>query len=227
MWTPRGRLDIPFGLSEHGGTCAERRRNRRRSRHPVRPQRIVIGLVTLPLALGMLATLPGPAGAVGTSGDPGGGSGSSGTGAQNSNAPVCTPHVPFGYARCNSRVRTDANARGRAPVRPSGGQPDLNDPSSGSAYDPRFLESAYNDPAYQWSSPGVYNGSTSVGSGELVAIVDAYDAPNVSSDLATYRSYFGLPSCPLTPVPTPAGSPITAGPSCSFYKVNQSGTEDS
>lgn len=30
------------------------------------------------------------------------------------------------------------------------------------------------------------------GAGQIVAIVDAYDNPNVASDLAAYRSYFGL-----------------------------------
>lgn len=43
------------------------------------------------------------------------------------------------------------------------------------------LEAAYNLP------------SASKGSGQIVAIIDAYDNPNVVSDLATYRSQFGLP----------------------------------
>jgi hypothetical protein len=192
----------------------------------VRLPRIVVGLLTLTLAVGTLASLSVAAAAVESSGSHGTGSGSSGTAAQNSNAPVCNPHIPAGYARCNSRVRTDANARGRVPMRPSGRQPDLNTPSSGSGYDPRFLESAYNDPAYSWVSQGQYDSSTSVGSGQLVAIVDAYDAANVATDLATYRSYFGLPPCPLVPMPAPAGSKIAAGSSCSFYKVNQGGVED-
>ena len=32
------------------------------------------------------------------------------------------------------------------------------------------------------------------GAGQIVAIVDAYDDPNAASDLAYYRSYFGLPA---------------------------------
>ena len=39
---------------------------------------------------------------------------------------------------------------------------------------------------------------TSNGSGQIVAIVDAYDNPNVGSDLATYRSEFGLGSANFT-----------------------------
>ena len=40
--------------------------------------------------------------------------------------------------------------------------------------------------------------SLSKGSGQIVAIVDAYDDPNVASDLAEYRSYFGLPPANFT-----------------------------
>ncbi|MBV9027241.1 MAG: hypothetical protein JO311_01375, partial [Candidatus Eremiobacteraeota bacterium] len=46
---------------------------------------------------------------------------------------------------------------------------------------PADLEAAYNLPITQ-------------GSGQIVAIVDAYDNPNVASDLATYRQQFGLGS---------------------------------
>jgi subtilase family serine protease len=42
-----------------------------------------------------------------------------------------------------------------------------------------------------------------------VAIVDAYDDPTAEADLATYRSYFGLPAC-------------TTANGC-FKKINQSG----
>lgn len=48
------------------------------------------------------------------------------------------------------------------------------------------LQAAYNLP------------SSSKGSGQIVAIVDAYDNPNVASDLAEYRSYFGLPAANFT-----------------------------
>src|SRR5581483_367726 len=54
-----------------------------------------------------------------------------------------------------------------------------------------------------------YKLSTTLGAGRTVAIVDAYDLPTAESDLATYRSQFGLPACP------------TAN-GC-FRKINQSG----
>lgn len=59
---------------------------------------------------------------------------------------------------------------------------------------PSNLQAAYNLP------------SSSKGSGQIVAIIDAYDNPNVASDLAAYRSHFGLPVA-------------------SFYKYNQTGQQ--
>ena len=50
-----------------------------------------------------------------------------------------------------------------------------------SGYGPADIQSAYNLP--------------SGGDGATVAIVDAYDDPNAESDLATYRSTYGLPAC--------------------------------
>ena len=49
-------------------------------------------------------------------------------------------------------------------------------------FGPSDLDSAYSVP-------------TTLGSGKTVAIVDAYNDPNAESDLATYRSNFGLPPC--------------------------------
>jgi hypothetical protein len=57
------------------------------------------------------------------------------------------------------------------------------------------------DSAYKLSATG--------GSGQTVAVVDAMNDPNAASDLAAYRSQFGLPAC-------------TAASGC-FRQVNQSG----
>jgi subtilase family serine protease len=57
----------------------------------------------------------------------------------------------------------------------------------------------------------VYGFSTSstAGSGKTIAIVDAYDDPNIESDLGVFSAQFGLPSC-------------TTANGC-FQKVNQTG----
>ena len=49
--------------------------------------------------------------------------------------------------------------------------------------------------AYQYSSNGVYN--TSFGSGETIAIIDAYGSPTISSDVNTFDQQFGLPAINL------------------------------
>jgi uncharacterized membrane protein len=109
---------------------------------------------------------------------------------------VCTAEAT-GSAACHAHVRTDRDAAIARPapgVRPPKARPDVL--GNNGAYDPAYLQSAYNVP-------------TGAGAGQTVAIVDAYDAPNVESDLANYRSFFGLPSC-------------TSANGC-FSKVNQSG----
>jgi len=67
----------------------------------------------------------------------------------------------------------------------------------GGGYAPADLRSAYNLP------------SESAGSGQTVAIVDAYNDPDAESDLASYRSRYGISGC-------------TTGDGC-FRKVNQTG----
>ncbi len=94
--------------------------------------------------------------------------------------PVCGA-VPVGHARCFSLVAGDAL--------PFAGGP--------SGYGPADLQSAYAFP------------SATAGTGQTVAIVDAFDDPTAESDLAQYRSYYGLPPC-------------TTANGC-FRKVNQTG----
>ncbi|MFB6849280.1 peptidase S8 [Streptomyces sp. NPDC056373] len=74
------------------------------------------------------------------------------------------------------------------------------DASSPSGYGPSDLRSAY----------GLTSAAASNGSGRTIAIVDAYDDPNAESDLAAYRSQYGLPAC-------------TTANGC-FKKVSQTGS---
>ena len=64
-------------------------------------------------------------------------------------------------------------------------------------YSPEDLRKAYNLP------------SATAGSGQTVAIVDAYDDPHAETDLSAYRSHYGLAAC-------------TTANGC-FRKVNQDG----
>jgi subtilase family serine protease len=88
---------------------------------------------------------------------------------------VCAAAV-FGLAYCDAHVVTaDGKASPLATV------------SYQFGYTPQNLAGAY-----KWADP---TGSTWNPNGQTVAIVDAYDNPNAASDLAVYRSQFGLPPC--------------------------------
>ncbi len=86
-----------------------------------------------------------------------------------------------GHAQC-AAVILDGSPERDGATGPNGG------------FAPADLQAAYNLP------------SASKGSGQIVALVDAYDSPNTASDLATYRSHFGLPAA-------------------NFYKFNQYGQQ--
>jgi len=105
---------------------------------------------------------------------------------------VCPPPSRPGRMACMSLVRTNTpHYRGVAVgVTPSG-------------YGPADLQSAYNLTA----------AAATGGTGETVAVVDAYDDPNAEADLAVYRSQYGLPPC-------------TTANGC-FSKVNQQGQQGS
>src|SRR6266849_3921310 len=93
---------------------------------------------------------------------------------------VC-PSAAVGFARCHAILVLRANGVGRAP----------------SGYNPADLQSAYKLL------------SSTAGSGQTVAIVDAFNDPNAESDLGVYRSQFGLSAC-------------TTANGC-FKKVDQTG----
>ena len=100
---------------------------------------------------------------------------------------VCGTPEP-GSARCHAIAKLGPDGLVATAVTPSG-------------FGPADLQNAYKLP----SSTG--------GVGMTVAVVDAYDYPNAESDLAVYRSQYGLPPC-------------TTANGC-FKKVNQNGVQGS
>lgn len=98
---------------------------------------------------------------------------------------LCSEPAKAGFMACHALARTDLKQQlSLAPnLLPSG-------------YGPTDLQGAYALPA-------------TAGAGATVAIIDAYDDPNAESDLATYRSQYGLPAC-------------TTANGC-FKKVDQNG----
>jgi subtilase family serine protease len=100
-------------------------------------------------------------------------------------APVCPGPASAGTARCHAQVVVDHSGRPLV----------TNNVVNG--YGAADLTSAYKLP------------SSTAGSGQTIAIVDAYNDPNAESDLGVYRLTMGLPPC-------------TSASGC-FTKVNQSG----
>jgi subtilase family serine protease len=96
--------------------------------------------------------------------------------------------VVAGAAHCDSLDLVHPNGQPFATSGPSG-------------YGPSQLLSAY----------ALSSASSSGGTGQTVALVDAYDDPNAEADLGVYRSQFGL-------------SPCTTANGC-FRKVNESGAQ--
>ncbi|MGF1428299.1 hypothetical protein [Kitasatospora sp. LaBMicrA B282] len=139
---------------------------RRTERRPARPRRPRSALLAPLSVLGLLAA--SFAGLTGTA--------SAGTPASAGGgitvARSCAAPTHPGELACLALKRTDLHRTAHA----------HNAQATPSGYGPGDLASAYDLP-----SGG--------GTGQTVAIVDAQDDPNAESDLAAYRSQYGLPAC--------------------------------
>lgn len=100
-----------------------------------------------------------------------------------SHRPVCPGPAGPGTSRCHAHVITDSRGIPMAALAPSG-------------YGPAQFRTAYGLPV-------------SASRVQTIAIVDAYNDPNIESDLGVYSTQFGLPAC-------------TTANGC-FKKVNQAG----
>ena len=103
----------------------------------------------------------------------------------------------FWFVRACGVPGLSVGACGAQVVTNSAGEPLVTNPSPPpTAYGPSVFHTAYNVPT---TAPTV----------QTIAIVDAYDDPNVEADLAVFSSNYGLPSC-------------TTANGC-FRKINQNG----
>ncbi|MFE3161896.1 peptidase S8 [Streptomyces sp. NPDC059224] len=119
-------------------------------------------------------------------------------------ATPCATPKHTGELACNSyRVTGGLTAYQKQQAARTGVTPKAADASTPSGYSPTSLRTAY----------GLTSAAASNGSGETIAIVDAYNDPNAETDLATYRSYYGLSAC-------------TTANGC-FKKVSQTGSTTS
>lgn len=182
------------------GSTAKAARRRAAGRGGLVRKLVMVGVLALVSA--MPATVTASASSPsGVSSDPAGG-----------HAPACLPSAAPGIAHCGAVQLLDAatnwhgsHGPGASPGKGPGKKPGPAPGGGGttpSGYYPVDLQSAY-------GLTSAISAFASSGAAQTVALVDAYDDPNAATDLATYRSYFGLPAC-------------TSANGC-FTKVDQTG----
>ncbi|MFF7053139.1 peptidase S8 [Streptomyces griseorubiginosus] len=118
-------------------------------------------------------------------------------------ATPCATPKKAGELACDSLRVTGGTTAFQKAQQAHGITPKAADAAGPTGYGPTDLRSAY----------GLTAAAASGGTGATVAIVDAYNDPNAEADLATYRSYYGLPAC-------------TTANGC-FKKVSQTGSTTS
>ncbi len=98
-------------------------------------------------------------------------------------------------ANPNNNVNTSKDWEAHPPIHIHGAQSSSPPPTSLSpiqirhAYGFDSLTCSYGTAASSW------NDTTLCGSGQTIAIVDAYNSPSISKDLTTFSNTFGLPDC--------------------------------
>lgn len=107
---------------------------------------------------------------------------------------VCNPQtIRPGHVSCFSKILLNEDTYSNGRLKPFA--------DSFTGYSPQEIQSAY----------GIQRLSQSSGKGKTIAVVVAYDNPNLEKDLATFRSHFGL-------------APCTTANNC-FRKLNQRGEQ--
>ncbi|MEU0414625.1 S53 family peptidase [Streptomyces griseorubiginosus] len=115
-------------------------------------------------------------------------------------ATPCATPKKAGELACNSLRVTGGTTAFQKAQQARGVTPKAADAATPTGYGPSDLRSAY----------GLTSAAASGGTGQTIAIVDAYNDPNAEADLAKYRSYYGLSAC-------------TTANGC-FKKVSQTGS---
>ncbi len=86
----------------------------------------------------------------------------------------------------------------------------------GGGYTPAQIQEAYGFGSIS------FNGTPGTGSGETIAIVDAYNDPNIQSDLNTFDSYFSLPATTVTRVNETGGTAYPPSDSTGGWELEES-----
>ena len=112
--------------------------------------------------------------------------------------PVCNAAPQIGFAECLSVLRTDSGASISANGTPSG-------------FGPSDLQDAYN-----------VSDNGAVGTGPLVAIVDAYHDPSAEADMNIYRQQFGIGECHSGPTNGDCFQQVDQNGGTNFPSANRS-----
>jgi subtilase family serine protease len=181
---------------------------------------------SLATTVGVIGLLVGTAGAS-PGASPAAAANASSTGVQHQ--PVCGP-VPAGSARCHSEIVLQSAKPSKRPTTTAPAtttttsSTSTSSTSTSSTTSTSTTTTSTTAPGQSCTSPGGGYGpcdlqsayalpSAGAGSGQTVAIVDAYDDPHAEADLGVYRAQYGLPAC-------------TTANGC-FRKVNQAGVQGS
>jgi len=97
--------------------------------------------------------------------------------------PVCDVHIN-GMAWCLAHVVTDTK-----------GSPLAGSSPFSSSYGPVQFHTAYNLPCTPGGSTQSVCAAPANFGGQTIALITAYNASHIASDLSTYSNYFGLPQC--------------------------------
>ena len=94
-------------------------------------------------------------------------------------------------------------------------------PMAGSGPPSGAITPAQMQQAYGFSGI-TFSGAAGNGKGETIAIVDAYNDPNIQSDLNTFDSQFGLPATTVTRVNENGGTSYPASDSSGGWELEES-----
>jgi subtilase family serine protease len=112
-------------------------------------------------------------------------------------APVLQPDSGIGHFRARGRHHPHALAHPLAAVRQAVAAPRAGIVTAGAPYAPAQARHAYG-----------FDQVNLNGAGQTIAVIDAYDDPNIGNDLAAFDRRFGLPNTALIKAVPTSGAPV-------------------
>jgi len=109
---------------------------------------------------------------------------------------------------------------GLATPAPAGVRVETGASSVTSTYSPAQIRAAYGLPALPASYANLSAAQLAqYGAGQTIYLVDAYDDPQIASELAAFSQLFGLPACASKSFTSGTSLPAASANACDFYRV--------